>query len=56
MRMIKNGEIVEEDVFDTSVIEYPFYHIGKQKITSRNWWFLSNKAFRWKLVGLLDSD
>jgi hypothetical protein len=24
MRMIKNGEIVEEDLFDTSVIEYPY--------------------------------
>lgn len=24
MRMIKNGIILEEDLFDTSVIEYPF--------------------------------
>ena len=24
MRMIKNKEIVEEDLFDTSVIEYPY--------------------------------
>ena len=24
MRMMKNGEIVEEDLFDSSVIEYPY--------------------------------
>jgi len=24
MRMIKNGDLIEEDLFDTSVIEYPY--------------------------------